>query len=285
MQDSKKFYSTQSTITDPSVKYRHLFDHLPDDISSICRIVQGLFIHMFLTKSYGVKLSEERRDELNLRCISRQIERILEFDNSDLSIERTPENRLFGCCRDFTAFTTAILRHKGIPARARYGYAVYLPPPDHFEAHVICQYWNADEMRWVNVDTQIDDLQRKLFNITFDTHDLQKEKFLPGGRAWLMCRKEEAEPAKFGINEFFGLGHIRYSLILDILGLNKIELVPGDSCNLMPEDAKTGFSTEEEAVYFDKLAAATEEEEPDITEVCSLFQRLPELQPEAGWEA
>lgn len=283
MQDYKKFYSTQSAITDPS-NYRQLFDRLPNDIPSICRVVQGLFIHMFLTESYGVKLSDERREELNLRCISRQIERMLKFDNSDLSIARVPKNKLFGCCRDFAAFTAAILRHKGIPARVRYGYADYLPPVNHYEAHVVCQYWNADEMRWMTVDAQIDDLQRKLFNITFNTQNIQKGKFLSGGRAWQMCRKEKADSAKFGISTFFGLGNIRYSLILDLLGLNKIELVPGDSWNLMPKDAKEGFSTEEEATFFDRLAAVTEGDEPDFLEVTSLYQKLPELQPEANWK-
>jgi hypothetical protein len=283
MQEFEKFYSTHSIITDPD-NYGQLFDRLPNDIPSICRIVQGLFVHMFLTETYGVKLSDERREELNLRCISRQIKSILQLDNLDLSITREPKKRLFGCCRDFATFTTAILRHKGIPARIRHGYADYLPPLNHYEAHVICQYWNTDQMRWITLDTQIDDLQRKLFNINFNTQDIQNGKFLSGGRAWQMCRNKKAEPAKFGISTHFGLGHIRYSLILDMLGLNKIELVPGDSWNLMPKDAREGFSTEEEAFYFDRLAAITEGDEPDFLEVTSLFQKFPELQPEANWK-
>ena len=54
--------------------------------------------------------------------------RLLEIDPSPLGRARPPERRLVGTCRDFTTFMTALLRAKGIPARARCGFGTYFLP-------------------------------------------------------------------------------------------------------------------------------------------------------------
>jgi len=97
--------------------------------------------------------------DANLRKVSKQLRRIIELDDSPLTEERVPASRLLGCCRDFSTLLTAMLRHKGVPARARCGFATYFAP-NHYEDHWVCQYWKSGDDRWVIVDAQLDSLQR-----------------------------------------------------------------------------------------------------------------------------
>ena len=149
------YYATHSPITDPG-EYEYLFDGLPDDVPQLVKIVQGLILHYGWTKHYGVKFSLERfNQDVFLRMVSKQLRRIIELSEAPLTEERPPEKRLQGCCREFTILLTAILRHKGILARARCGFATYFRP-DHYEDHWVCQYWKAGENRWVSADAQLD---------------------------------------------------------------------------------------------------------------------------------
>jgi len=106
----------------------------------------------------GVQLMGPRRDEVQLRSIAQKLKRISELDPRPLAEVRSPDKRLVGNCRDFSVMLTAILRHQGIPARARCGFARYFIP-NHYEDHWVCEYWNAARKRWVLVDAQLDELQ------------------------------------------------------------------------------------------------------------------------------
>ena len=280
MEDRQEFYAEQGIVTDPG-EYRYLFNDLPDDIPSLCKIVQGLILHMHWAEAYGVKLSDERREEANLRCVIRQLKRIIELDDSPLTIARPLERKVVGNCRDFAVFTTSILRHKGVPARARCGFGTYFTPNYH-EDHWICQYWNADEVRWVTVDSQIDDLMHEVLHITFDVLDMPEGKFIPAGRAWQMCRNGKADSETFGIFDMHGMWFIRGNLIRDMLALNKIELLPWDQWNLMPKDAQEEASAEE-IELLDRIASITRGDEPDISELRSLYASLKELHPAENW--
>jgi hypothetical protein len=197
MEDWKQYYSSQSVVTGPT-EYKELYDTLPDDIPSLCGVIQGLLLHRWWTEQYGVKISKEQEEEIKIRKITRQFKRVLELDGSPLTTHRPPDKRLVGTCRDYAAFLTSFLRHKGIPARMRVGFATYFMPGQYVD-HYLCQYWNQTESRWVLVDAQIDDLQRRAMNISFDTCDMPEGLFLPGGRAWQLFREDKADPDLFGI--------------------------------------------------------------------------------------
>ncbi|OGO21930.1 MAG: hypothetical protein A2Z28_06380, partial [Chloroflexi bacterium RBG_16_51_9] len=232
--DIMQYYATQGVISDPG-EYKALFNRLPDDIPQLVKVVPGLMLHMLWADRYGVNLSKERLAEADLRKVSRQLKRMMELDDSHLTKERLPANRLVGNCRDFSTLLTAILRHKGIPARARCGFATYFNP-DHYEDHWVCQYWKADEARWVMTDAQLDKFQREQLGVKFDTTDLPEGQFLPAGQGWQICRAGAADPEKFGILDMHGMWFIRGNLVRDLLSLNKIELLPWDGWTLMPND-------------------------------------------------
>ncbi len=100
--------------------------------------------------------------------------------------------------------------------------------PDHFEDHWVTEYWNQEQSRWIFVDAQLDDLQREVLKINFDTLDVPRDQFIVGGKAWQMCRSGEQDPDKFGIFDMHGLGFVRGNLVRDVASLNKMELLPWD---------------------------------------------------------
>jgi hypothetical protein len=279
--DPLQYYATQSVITDPQ-EYRHLFNGLPRDITSLCEIVQGLILHSRWAERYGVQLTEERQQEENLRKMTRQLARIIELDGSPLTITRPLEKRIIGTCRDFSTFLTAFLRHQGIPARARCGFGRYFMP-GKAEDHWTCQYWKGDEARWVSVDAQIDLFQRDALNICFDTHDMPEGKFLSAGQAWQLCRAGQADPQTFGIFDMHGMWFIAGNLVRDLLALNKIELLPWDVWGMMAE-----FKQEELSRGYieqtDRVAALTLSGNEVFPELRAFYENEERLRPALDWE-
>jgi len=106
-------------------------------------VVRNVMVHYV---GAGLTFTGERLEEIN----NRWVERILDTDQgrhaAPLSAPRPETERVAGCCRDFTLLTVAALRHKGVPARSRIGFAGYFHPDFH-EDHVVVDYWNGQ--RWV----------------------------------------------------------------------------------------------------------------------------------------
>jgi hypothetical protein len=277
-----RYYCTQGPVTDPG-EYGKLFDELPDDIPSLCAIIQGFLLHYGWAGRYGVVFSEERfNKDAQLREVSKQLKRIFELTDAPLTRERPPDIRLLGCCRDFSTLLTAILRHKGVPARARCGFATYFLP-DRYEDHWICQYWNDTEKRCVTVDAQLDALQRNALGIKFDTTDMPEGLFLPAGRGWEMCREGKADPETFGFGKWHGMWFIRGNLFRDLLSLNKIEPLAWDVWGLMAEYGPQEVPPEQMDLL-DKIAEVTAGMSPDLMKVQAIYNANEKLHPPADWE-
>lgn len=246
-----------------------LFDELPTGVPGLVEVVQGLLIHIFWAERYGVTLSEERKQEVNIRSVSQKLKRIQALDEAPLSADRPLEKKLVGNCRDFSTLLCAMLRRQGVPARARCGFGTYFLP-DHYEDHWVCEYWKADEQRWVMVDAQLDALQREALNIQFDPLDMPPGQFVTGGEAWLMCRAGEADPDRFGIFEWHGIWFVRGDLIRDFLALNKVEVLPWDG--------GWGFLADEqnmEAELMDHIAGLTQAGDEAFAEIRATYENDP----------
>ncbi len=70
-------------------------------------------------------------------------------------------------------------------------------------------------------------------NWGFDILNVPATAFVSGGRAWQLCRREGADPNRFGLGpdaeHVRGWWFIRERLLLDIAALNKVELLCWDS--------------------------------------------------------
>ncbi|HLV37415.1 MAG TPA: transglutaminase-like domain-containing protein, partial [Spirillospora sp.] len=213
-----------------SDKLVDLFKDLPDDLSELCRIVRGIYVH-YRAKNLPATV-HERLKEADSRYLSRILDRIVTLDNSDLVVARPPERRFIGCCRDASLLLCSMLRHKGIPTRIRVGFATYIPAeaPFSYTDHVITEYWNTDSGRWQMVDSEQDETLINQNRIDFDVHDIPQDKFVAGGRAWLMGRENARLWEAFGINDFVkGRWFVAGYLIRDFAALNRDEVLLWDS--------------------------------------------------------
>jgi hypothetical protein len=273
------YYAQPGPMTNAG-QYAHLFDGLPQDVPELVQVIQNLVVHIFWAERYGLKLSEERQQEVQLRRIDQKLPRLLELDPASLTSPRPLERRLVGNCRDFSVLMVAILRHQGVPARARCGFGTYFLP-GRFEDHWVVEYWHADEQRWVMVDAQLDDVQRKVLDIQFDPLDMPAGKFVVAGDAWQMCRRGEADPEMFGIFQWHGLDFIRGNLAREVLSFNKIEVLPWDFWGLLQHSVADAPA--EELPLLDQLAEWTVQGDPAYSQLRSAYVDNPDFHAPVEW--
>jgi excinuclease ABC subunit A len=248
------FYAAPGLMTSAG-ELNPLFAPLPTDIPGLCRVVQGLLIHPLITEWYGVDLTSTQKKEVNIRPVSEILRLMSKLDPRPLSEARPVDERVVGNCRDHAVLFCAMLRHQGRPARVRAGFAVYLSD-QMISDHWITEYWDAEQARWVQVDPQIDDLQRKKMNITFDTTHLPAGQFYTGAQAWMACRKGKAKSGKFGHNrKLRGWPYLRMTLLQDIAAISKIEVLPWDNWWELGTKADDQV-TAEDRKFLDQIAVA-----------------------------
>lgn len=273
------FFTSQGRISQPGA-YAHLFDNLPTDIADLCKIVQGTTVHVFWAERYGLKLTPEREAEVQLRTMEKRLARTLELDPRPLAEARPLDKKLVGNCRDHSLLLVAMLRHQGVPARARCGFGAYFLP-NHYEDHWVAEYWNEAEARWVLVDAQLDEFQCEAMNIPFDPLDVPRDQFIVGGLAWQMCRSGAADPDSFGIFDMRGLGFIRGDFIRDVAALNKVELLPWDCWGLILKYEMDDNQLEAaDLALLDRLADLTRGDVPDFAQVRQMYESDPRLRAE-----
>lgn len=268
------YYATQGYITDPK-EYSRLFNSLPSDIPALCDIIQTITIHYEVGELSGVELTDQRLTERELRDVPKMLGRILELDRHRLTDPRPPEKRLMINCRDSSTLFCSMLRHQGIPARCRRGFVNYFKGPtshpDYWGDHWICEYWNEDEERWVMVDPEIDETERRIYDITIDSLDLSPRDFTPAGKAWQECRNGEADPDFFGSPDEHGWWFIRCSLISDLAALNKMEMLCWDGWGLADRTPDLEISKEDLSLL-DRIAGLLASGDPPFSMIRNIYE-------------
>ncbi len=267
MADPLAYYAAPGVMTDPR-EHAPLFADLPRDLASLCKIVQGVLIHIFWAERYGVQLPDERKTEVQIRSVARKLTRILELDPRPLTEARSLDKKLVGNCRDFTVMLTALLQHQGVPARARCGFGRYFMP-GKYEDHWVCEHWNAAEKRWGLVDAQLDEFQQQALQVRFSPLDVPRTMFITGGRAWQMCRAGQANPDKFGIFDMHGMWFIRGNVVRDLASLNKVELLPWDGWGLMGQDSELSA---DDLAFLDRVAELSQGDVSRFDAVRALYE-------------
>jgi hypothetical protein len=159
-------------------------------------------------------------------------------------------------CRHFSLLLAAILRAQGVPARARCGFGAYFMA-GRFEDHWVCEYWHAEQRRWILVDAQIDALHRETLAMDFDPLDVPRDRFVIAGDAWTLSRSGESDPARFGFSPIgmSGLWFIAGNVLRDVAALNNMEMLPWDVWGAMPGPDEP--LRQDTLALFDRLAALT----------------------------
>ena len=185
-----------------------------------------------------------------------------------MSVERPPEQRIVGNCRQFSVLTVALLRRNGLPARARAGFADYFEP-GKWTDHWVVERWDPETTRWVRTDAQIDQTQQQLLGLDFEPVDLPPGRFRTGAEAWQYCRIDGADSNRFGIDDMHGEWFIAGSTIRDLAALNKMELHTWDVWGTI-DDLAFRELTNGEREHIDHIASTIQT--GDLTDIQALYE-------------
>jgi len=264
------YFATPGPLTRLAAHAARVRD-LPDTVSDLCRVVQGLVVHPFLAHLYGLDPSTLGRDDLEIRPAADMVDRMLALDSRPLDEARPPERRFVGNCRHFTVLLCAFLRARGVPARARCGFGAWFNFP-RFEDHWVCEVWDGARGSWHLVDAQLDPRQRDAFKIHFDPLDVPRTQFIVAGDAWQRCRSGGADPQRFGILDLRGLWFVRGNVVRDLAAHAKRELLPWDGWGLMATQAESDAA---QLALLDRVAQLTQAGDERHDEVLQLYESEP----------
>lgn len=309
---SLEYYKVKGPLTDIE-RYADQVSELPGDAISLARITQNLIVHDMWLARYGVELSAEHVCQQSTPSMEDVLRLALEIKQGPLaSNDRTPSEKVIACCREFSSLLCAFLRAKGIPARARCGFAAYLAKDGYYEDHWICEFWNGS--LWQKVDPQIDTFQlnsiqswakaaedardgyRKML-LDLDPMNVGEAQFALAAKAWQLCRANQMDPARYGIScdptvfglqTLYGMWFIRGNLLRDFAALNKLELVPfvsglerekgyWDSWRLM--SAKDDELADEDWKLLDHVAVLALDPDKNLKEILDMYGSNAELRP------
>lgn len=226
-------YDTPGELTAIDPELQPYLAGLPTDSLNLCRVAQSLLISP--EGADALHLSENRKAEKSIRSASEILTTLVALDSSPLSAVRRLEHRVVGTCRHFTLLSCALLRHRGIAARARCGFATYFLPGKYVD-HWIVECWDPAQTRWVRIDAEMLGLP-----VVNAPEDLAPGEFLTGGEAWRLCRDGGVNPMQFGVHgvaHAWGIGEIRGNAIRDLAALNKLEMLPWDEWGRMDASYK-----------------------------------------------
>jgi Transglutaminase-like superfamily len=226
----------------------------------VCWPVHGLVIQPGDAERLG--LPADRMGENQIRPAAHLVATLLRMVPEPLSELREPAQRVVGTCRHFALLSCALLRHRGIAARARCGFATYFQPGQALD-HWITEY--RRDGRWVRIDSEI-----LGGSVLTDPAELTPGQFLSGGEAWLAYRSGQVDAATFGVpgTTNFGPAEIRGNAVKDLAALNKVEMLPWDEWGRMP-DMYAGRTGPDYDLLIDRIAAVCAEDDP--AEVAALY--------------
>jgi len=257
----RAYYASQSRVSDPG-DHARLLDALPSEPDRLIAAISGLVLHRLFVEPLGITPHPTSFDDTECRTMRKILERIVARDAAPLDVARPPEHRFIGICRDYTVLACAALRHHGVPARARVGFANYFTP--HFnEDHWVCEYHAAG--RWRLLDPELSPRVREYFRITFSPADVPRDAFLTGGAAWLRMRGGELDAATCGVSSdgISGAWFVAGNVVRDLAALNKREMLAWDSWGIARDCPRGKPIPEPVATRLGTAAALIADPEPD----------------------
>ncbi|MEV7872315.1 transglutaminase domain-containing protein [Streptomyces sp. NPDC088124] len=231
--DAAAFYAGQSAFTDPGA-LAPLYADLPDDPAQLARTARDLVFHRLEGEPLRHAVPRDRlHHDAETRYVDDILRLITERNDAPLTRRRAFGDRFVGVCRDLALLHCSFLRHAGIPARLRSGFADYFGPGFHSD-HAVTEYWDS-ERGWLLADPQMTDpAVAGLWKIDFDPMDVPRDRFLVAGKAWQAIRTGEADPETFGLHPpadgpMFGEWFVAHDIRIDLAALNKVETLLWDT--------------------------------------------------------
>lgn len=241
-------YANHSPFSDPGV-YGTCFDALEPGAEAAAAAARNLIVHY---RGSGIDFPPDRREEINSRWLSSILKTDQDRHQAPLTAPRREPQRVAGCCRDFALVTVGILRHQGIPARTRIGFAGHFVSGYHHD-HVVIEWWTGE--RWQRMDPELEDGSR-----SFDVRDLpvgDGAPFETAAEVWIAYRDGKNDPTTYGVAPGLGLegpAFIRDYVIRELAHRQKQELLLWDSWGAMGSELGDDLAVIDEVA--DLLVAA-----------------------------
>lgn len=198
-----EFYKKTSSFTDLGY-YKDFAKNLPEDIEQLCLLQRMQIIHPVVFRDNEIRNKKycfwgdmtkvpiarlEYEDDIFPTAQSVIAELLRK--NPNYTIKREAKDKVHVTCRSQAILLTSILKAKGIPARARSGFAEYIHYDGIYYDHWITEYFDEKEDRWRLVDA---DEHCPDHEMGFDLNDIPYDKFLFGANAYLSVRKNKCNP-------------------------------------------------------------------------------------------
>lgn len=264
--------------------YKEYFRSLPDDISTLGRLVCSQVIHRVTLKEGNTNANASllygdmnRYPWYRMRCEDDILvtapaltAELFRMDERGFVWDRKTENKIVVTCRYVSVLMSAILKAKGIPARSRAGFAPYFQQGISMD-HWINQFYNEKENRWVTIDADGFYEESGMFSFQYD---MPQDCFDWVAKAYLDVRSGKTDGRQYLYAD--GLGTcslpalIRY-LIYDFHALMNNEL----TFSFLPAylDGRLDKLTEAELEELDQLALWLLDPDRYFHELCGLWER------------
>jgi Transglutaminase-like superfamily len=192
-------HSVQSRCSNPGT-WAGLLDDITPTIASTSAMARNVVAHY---RAQAEALPESSRNDIGLRWAESILDTDQRRHDAPLTMERAVGERVQGCCRDHTLLAISALRHHGVPARSRVGFASYFSTTTWHHDHVIVEAWL--DGRWRRFDPELEAPLPRLADPTdmalgYDT------PFLTAGRVWLGHRSGSLDVTRFGVEQGLGIG-------------------------------------------------------------------------------
>ncbi len=215
-------YRMFSRFTSPGLYQERLQRDLPDDIAESGRLVKQQIIHkmvLYLSRegvpmnpAYGdlsaVPWYRQSEDDY-FPTVAAILAELYRRDPRGFAPDRAQEDKLILTCRYVAILMAATFKSRGIPARARCGYAPYIPS-DRIEDHWVTQYWDANANRWITIDADA-----CLEENGFDPFDMPPGTFTFAAGAWLGIREGRQNADAYRIHGPTALDEIGAQVLAD----------------------------------------------------------------------
>ncbi|MGI6071461.1 MAG: transglutaminase domain-containing protein [Lachnospiraceae bacterium] len=194
-----EFYAAQSPFTDPGRNVQ-MFEGLPVSVSEIKDVLKGICLDYREIDKYPIQ--NERLLETNNRYAEEMLQAIYNLDKESPITTGRPENaRMMASASQFATLCCSMLRHAGIPARSRIGFA---KDGEDYKTYAIIEYHDNG---WKTLDPSGEGLE-----------------FISAAKVFADCRSDAACESKFKNGKESGMGAVIANLMLDLAAVNKYEM-------------------------------------------------------------
>lgn len=197
-----EFYKETSQFTDLGY-YKDFAKNLPNDIEELCILQRMQIIHpvayndkdirkknnCFWGDMTKVPITRLDYEEDYFPTAQSMIAELLR-KNPDYNIKREAKDKINITCRGQAILLASILKAKGIPARARSGFAPYIKYDGISYDHWITEYYDESENIWklVDADEHCPDHEMGL-----DLNNIPYDRFIFGANAYLGLREKSIQ--------------------------------------------------------------------------------------------